>query len=97
MLPKIKILGTRYKDYQGISIFEVPEGTIVQVIDCDPFSSRNNMGDILIRTDNEESPFRSLVGGPNNTYHERNSLWGPAIRGLTFRVLLDKTEEDYPE
>lgn len=97
MFPKIKISGTKFKDYKGKSVLEVPEGTIIQVMDCDQFSSHENIGDIVVRTDNDEAPFISLVGGPRHHYHERGKLWGPAINSHTFRVLIGKTIEDYSQ
>lgn len=97
MLGKIKITGTKFIDYSGMSILKVPEGTIVQCIKGG--TGNSNAGDILVRTRFTDKPFQHLVdgGGRKSQRKERGEFWGSDIGNYKFRVLKDKTINDYPE
>jgi hypothetical protein len=92
MFLKIKKFTSKseYKDYKGLNGFTIPKNAIVEVLP----GSTSNVGDIIMRTDNDKQPFITRIrrgsDGPDD-----GSPWGNLLGSYNFRHWLHKTVQDF--
>ena len=71
----IQNVSRKPKTYIDLNVLTAKEGTLLLVI-----SKWSNMGEIVMRTDNDQRPLVSLKDG---------SLWGTSLESYGFQEILD--------
>ena len=80
--------------YSGMEVLKVRKGTILKVLE----NSTANDGDFIIRTDNDQSPFRTVLP---NILDKRNNRtgkhWGNGLSEYLFESCPHLSVLDFPE
>lgn len=95
MTLKLKINGKKEipinRIYKGVEAFNIPYATVCKVT----YRSVSNHGDIIVRTNDDKTPFITLRTNSVDDTYKIGSTWGDAISDYEFETMPDYAPEDF--